>query len=111
VWAKLWKTPQAAAWAGESWRWPTVGQYVRWSVRMEAADAPASLGAVVMRLADQIGMTPAGLRENGWQVAKDEVAAKRDEQAAAALASPSMVASSGPSAKQRMRAVTGDGTA
>ena len=33
--------------------------YARWSVRMEAEDASASLGAVVIRFADQIGLTPA----------------------------------------------------
>lgn len=78
VWAEVWRTPQAAAWAGEAWRWRTIGQYVRWSVRMEDPEASASLGAVVMRLADQIGLTPAGLKENGWQVARDELAGRRE---------------------------------
>ena len=81
VWAALWRTPQACAWALEPWRWLIVADYVRWRVRMEAADAPASLGAVAVRLADQIGMTPAGLKENGWAVARDEVAEKRDRDA------------------------------
>jgi hypothetical protein len=52
--------------------------WVRWSVRMEEPNAGASLGNVVVRLADQIGMTPAGLKDNGWRIAVDEVAAKRD---------------------------------
>lgn len=68
VWADAWRTPQAQAWSLEPWRWRTVAMWVRWSVRMEADDASAALGNVVVRFADQIGMTPAGLRENGWKV-------------------------------------------
>lgn len=77
VWAEAWRTPQAAAWSVQPWRWRTVALWVRWSVRMEDPEAGASLGNVVVRLADQIGMTPAGLKENGWKIAADEVAEKR----------------------------------
>lgn len=76
VWAEAWKSPQAAAWKVQPWRWPIVAMWVRWTVRMEEPDAPASLGTVAIRYADQIGMTPAGLKENGWKIATDEVAAK-----------------------------------
>ena len=44
--------------------------WCRWSVRMEADDASAALGNVVVRFADQIGLTPAGLKENGWKIAE-----------------------------------------
>lgn len=37
-------------------------------MRCEAGDAPASLFTAAIRLADQIGLTPAGLRENGWEL-------------------------------------------
>jgi hypothetical protein len=79
VWAEAWSTPQAAAWAVEPWRWRAVAMWVRWSVRMEAEDASAALGNVVIRYADQIGLTPAGLKENGWKIAGDDLAAKRQE--------------------------------
>ena len=72
VWDSLWRTPQASAWSVEPWRWRTVAMYVRWSVRMEDVEANAALVAQVIRLGDQIGLTPAGLRENGWQIAKDD---------------------------------------
>ncbi len=73
VWQVLWRSPQAAAWVDEPWRWHTIALYARWLVRLEARDASASLGNVVVRYADQIGMTPAGLRENGWVIsAPDE---------------------------------------
>lgn len=95
VWAEAWTTPQAAAWAREPWRQRTVAQWVRWSVRAEDREAPASLIVAVVRLADQIGMTPAGLRENGWQITRDEVEQKRG---AAESQRP----------KRRLRAVAGD---
>lgn len=68
VWTDAWRKPQAAAWATESWRHRAVAMWVRLSVRLEEPDAPASLAAQVIRFADQIGMTPAGLRENGWEI-------------------------------------------
>ncbi|MFF4417080.1 hypothetical protein ACFYY8_31555 [Streptosporangium sp. NPDC001559] len=79
VWDEVWRTPQAEAWSVQPWRWRAVALYVRWSVRMEAEDASASLGQVVIRYADQIGLTPAGLKENGWKIAEDELASKRRE--------------------------------
>ena len=72
VWESLWRTPQAAAWSVESWRWRVVAMYVRWSVRMEDVEANAALVSQVIRLGDQIGLTPAGLRENGWKIADAE---------------------------------------
>ncbi|SEN85605.1 hypothetical protein [Nonomuraea pusilla] len=79
VWEEAWRTPQAAAWSIQPWRWRTVAMWVRWSVRMEAEDASAALGNVVVRFADQIGLTPAGLKENGWKIAEDDLAVKRQE--------------------------------
>lgn len=76
LWARVWATPQACAWSVQPWRHYTVGQWVRWSVRAEDPEAPAAVVAAVIRFADQIGLTPAGLKENGWAIAADEVAAK-----------------------------------
>jgi hypothetical protein len=45
-------------------------------VKAEAEDASAAVVTAMMRLADQIGLSPAGLKENGWAVAVDEVAAR-----------------------------------
>ena len=85
VWEQAWRTPQACAWSmpSESWRVRTVAMWVRTSVRCEDRDAPASILAQVHRLADQIGMTTAGLAEMGWKVAVDEVAAKAAEHTSA----------------------------
>jgi hypothetical protein len=72
VWESLWRTPQAAAWMLEPWRWRIVAMYVRWSVRMEDMEANAALVGQVIRLGDQIGLTPAGLKENGWKIGVTE---------------------------------------
>jgi len=100
VWAELWATPQAAAWAAEPWRIRTVAMYCRWSVRSEG-DVPAAFLGQVHRLGDQIGLTPAGLRENGWAIAADEVTEKRTEKA------PAPEGKAGPA--RRLRAVNGGG--
>jgi hypothetical protein len=54
-----------------------VAQWVRVFVRCE--DAQVSPGVLVQlhRLGDQVGLTTAGLREIGWAVATDELAAIR----------------------------------
>jgi len=82
VWAEAWATPQACAWAKEPWRWPSIGEFCRLkSVVEQEPDATAALVAHLHRYRDQIGLTPAGLKENGWAIAADEVTAKREERA------------------------------
>lgn len=71
LWGWAWTTPQAAAWAREEWRWDAVALWVRYRVRMEQDEASAALANVVVRYADQIGLTPAGLKDNGWVVGGD----------------------------------------
>lgn len=84
MWMRLWITPQAAAWSREPWRWPIVALYTRYSVRAEDPEASAAIMAQVHRLGDQLGLTPAGLRENGWSIVRDEVTPKRAERTAPA---------------------------
>ncbi|MEV0247954.1 hypothetical protein AB0H76_15280 [Nocardia sp. NPDC050712] len=79
LWAWAWTTPQAVAWANESWRWQAIAHWVRTSVICESDEAMASDRGSLHRFADQIGLTPAGLKENCWQIAADEVAAARAE--------------------------------
>lgn len=79
VWASLWTTPQACAWSLESWRWMNIADLVRLQVRGEAHDAPVNIATVVRQLRADLGLTPAGLKENGWAIAVDEVASKREE--------------------------------
>jgi hypothetical protein len=83
VWAEAWRTPQACAWSMQSWRWPIVAEYCRLKTVVEFdPSASAALVGQLHRYRDQIGLTPAGLKENGWAIAADEVGAKREEKAA-----------------------------
>lgn len=82
-WAMLWTTPQACAWALEPWRWHVVAMYARTFVLAESADEPnAALLGQVHRFGDQIGLTPAGLKENGWKIAEPPPAEPTAEQGA-----------------------------
>ncbi len=83
LWTWAWRTPQACAWAlpSESWRLQTVARWVRMAVHCESPSAKAADHGQLHRYADQIGLTPAGLRENGWAIAQDELAAKAAENA------------------------------
>lgn len=69
MWAQVWTTPQACAWSLEPWRWPIVAMYVRTFVVCEGSEATAADKSGLHRFGDQIGLTPAGLKENGWKIA------------------------------------------
>lgn len=102
IWAEAWTTPQACAWSMEPWRWPIVAEYCRLKAIVELS--PASSAALVGQLhryRDQIGLTPAGLKDNGWAIAADEVAAK----AAAKTTAPRARQSS----RSKMKIVNGSG--
>lgn len=108
VWRELWKTPQAAMWFAErTFRLRAVANYTRLSVRCEQADAPAALFNQLHRYGDQLGLTPAGLKENGWRLATDELADKRtqtttaDEEPSRSEAKPAKAAPT-----RRLRAVS-----
>ena len=93
LWWWAWRTPQACAWAmpSESWRLHTIAMWVRTAVICESSEATAADKGSLHRFADQIGLTPAGLRENGWSVAKDELAEKAAERASAPVEAPAPV--------------------
>ena len=68
VWSWSWQQPQGWAWSRpeNAFRVRTIGLWVRASVRAESPEAQPTLIAQSIRLADQIGMTTAGLHELGW---------------------------------------------
>lgn len=72
LWAWAWTTPQACAWSLDPWRWPVVAMWVRTFVICESSEATAADKGALHRFADQIGLTPAGLKENGWKIADEE---------------------------------------
>lgn len=106
VWREVWRTPQACAWAQESWRWPTIAEFCRLKTIVELEpDANAALVAQLHRFRDQIGLTPAGLKENGWAIARDQLAEKRGAR------STKPAAKKAASARDRMKVVPGGGGA
>jgi hypothetical protein len=66
---------------------------------MEDSEANAALVSQVIRLGDQIGMTPAGLKENGWQIAAGDT----PEKATGAAGKPKS------SSRARLKVVGNDG--
>jgi len=82
LWSWAWSLPQACAWSmpSEAWRLHTIAMWVRTFVLCESSDATAADKGSLHRFADQIGMTPAGLRENGWAISVDEVGPRSREE-------------------------------
>lgn len=72
LWATAWTYPQACAWSLESWRWQSVAMWTRTAVVCESSEATAADKGAIHRFADQIGLTPAGLKENGWKIAEPD---------------------------------------
>lgn len=101
LWAWAWTTPQASAWATAPWRWQAIAQWVRTSVICETSEATAADRGSVHRFADQIGLTPAGLKENGWQIVADEVSEARESK------QPAGAKKEAPT--RRLRSVSGGG--
>lgn len=101
VWAEAWTTPQAVAWRSEDWRWPVLAEYCRIKTAIELdPDTPAALVGQLHRYRDQLGLTPAGLRENGWTLARVDVGP--------ATKSSTESAERRPSARDRLKVVGGD---
>jgi hypothetical protein len=99
LWERVWSYPQACAWALEPWRWNAIAMWVRTAVVCESSEATAADKGAIHRFADQIGLTPAGLKENGWAIARDETAAKRESNKTA----------SKPTSRDRFEVVDGAG--
>jgi hypothetical protein len=80
--------------------------WVRRAVAAESEDAKATDVQAMIRLADQIGLTPAGLKENGWTIGSaSKPAANRHGQSGRAAATDRK------SAKNRFLVIDGDGDA
>lgn len=72
IWAQLWTTPQACAWSDESWRWPIVADLVKWMARSDDDESPASIATTIRQLRDDLGLSAAGLKANGWKIAESK---------------------------------------
>lgn len=79
LWAEVWTYPQAVAWERERWRWNIVAMWVRTFLTASGPEAKAADKTALHRFGDQLGLTPAGLRDNGWAIARDELGERRAE--------------------------------
>lgn len=67
LWANLWTKPQAVQWEIASLEYE-VAMYVRRAVEAELPGAAAGLGTLVLRMADNLGITPQGMNANRWKL-------------------------------------------
>lgn len=84
IWRGEWKKPQAVAWEREPWRWERIALYCRLTAVIEAE--PESNAALISRqreLAIEHGLTPDGMKANGWAIAPDQLAQQRARKATA----------------------------
>lgn len=100
LWNWAWSTPQACAWSTQPWRWHAVAMWVRTAVVCESSSATAADKGSIHRFADQIGLTPAGLKENGWSIAAPVEVASETAAPASAESNVTPI---------RRRVVSGDG--
>lgn len=83
VWAEIWRTPQAVAWAQNGWA-HDAAMYVRYLVLGEAGSLDAAKEARMW--SDRLGLNPAAMLKNRWRVRSDEVAERRQEKKPASKA-------------------------
>lgn len=78
LWRDLWRLPQARAWKMPQYRYLTyqIALYCRQCVRCETPDAKAGDQTIRLRMADALGLSPAGLASLGWKISEDENEAK-----------------------------------
>lgn len=70
LWKKLWRTPVAAAWSLELWRWvEPVADYCRIKARAEEPEATSAWWTKVAQAEDRIGLSPDGMARRNWRVA------------------------------------------
>src|SRR6266704_5199955 len=79
LWRALWRTPQAVAWERLGWT-REVAQYALWKVQAEQGNLEAAKEA--RQHADRLGLSPMAMLRLRWEVVADEVAERRDDQAA-----------------------------
>lgn len=90
VWNELWRYPQGFAWSRPQYKYlqHIVALYVRQYVLCETSEAKAADRTTLCRYADSIGLTPQGLRLNGWSIVPDEPPAKARRRSAKVIDFP-----------------------
>ncbi|MEV7422860.1 hypothetical protein [Streptomyces sp. NPDC091212] len=103
LWTDLWGLPQALMWERNRLQ-VEVALYVRRLSEVELPGAMVTLGTLVRQMADSLGLTTPGMRSNRWKI---ERAADRDTSTGTRRSSPSRGPGAAPSARARLRAISG----
>lgn len=85
IWEWLWRQPQSRAWImpQNAYLIYDIGMYARLLVSCEDPDAKSADRLTLLRLADRIGLSPAGLAALGWKIVADTPQKTEKESAAA----------------------------
>ena len=75
IWARIWRTPQAAAWVRLGWQ-DVVVNYVRIAAIAQAGVDIKVFGEL-RQWGDRLGLDPAAMQRLHWRIASDEVAEAR----------------------------------
>lgn len=81
LWEETWRSPQGVVWISEPYRWPIIAEYCLLMREVEKDPTRAALVGQLHRFRDQLGLTPAGLKENGWQISAVPVAVVEPKEA------------------------------
>lgn len=67
LWAVLWRKPQSLMWDRLSQELE-VALYVRRLIEAEQPDSKVTVGTLVRQMADSLGLTTPGMRNNRWKI-------------------------------------------
>lgn len=85
IWRILWSKPQGCIWETRGMHLE-VALFARRLAEAEQPGASTSLGTLVQRMMDSLGLTTPGMRNNRWRIASDEVGQRREGRAKPATA-------------------------
>lgn len=97
LWGDLWSAPQAIMWERQGQEL-MVALYVRRLVEAEQHGSAVNLSTLVKQLGEGLGLTTPGMRSNRWRIADGPDGGEKSD------AGPAT-----PSARERLRVVTGGG--
>ena len=75
LWDELWAKPQAAAWDSLGLKFQ-VAAYVRAFLESTEAKAVSGLKTAVLRMETELGLSIAGMRQNGWRIGDESSVVK-----------------------------------
>lgn len=101
LWNRIWRTPQSVQWEKDR-MFERVARYVCKQIESDEPGSPAAKATIARQMADDLGLTYAGMNRLRWRVSRDEVAELRAQHARSAPASTPRQSS-----RERLRRVDG----